>query len=354
MLTIYDKLRTMLNSGKSLDVKFIHVGSGTELFKYCKQNKLSYIGFGTENFLKECNELKDNDKKENAELKIREFLETESRKKKPDKNPKIGSPVRQIKDFFEDYGETLWITTSDKTLYFNFSKDKPAEIRTLSIKGEEKESFTLREMEFDWTNLDSEKTSLKLSLLNGGIKKTVSYQGTICKFQNHETADKRNYAKLLVKRILNEKNEKIDAAKKALEEIQSALQSMIVDYEEKDFELLIELIISRAGFKRIGVAGKNEEFTDLEIQHPISGETYVVQVKSEADNDLYKGYIKKHQNYRINNQSCKMIFAYHTGKIDESIRLNPGQEVIIWDVVEIAKLALINGLAEWIIETAPV
>ena len=57
MSTIYDKLRSMLNSGKPLDVKFIHVGSGTELFKYCKDNKFSYIGFGTENFLQECIQL---------------------------------------------------------------------------------------------------------------------------------------------------------------------------------------------------------------------------------------------------------------------------------------------------------
>ena len=209
MAEIHDKLRTMLKSGKPLDVKFIHVGSGTELFKYCKNNKYSYIGFGTENFLNECNELNDNDKKEKAELNIREYFEAESLQKNPNKKPKISNTVRQIKDFFEDHGETLWITTSDKTLYFNFSKNKPAEIKTLIIKGEGKNSFTLREMEFDWTNLDSNNKPLNLSLLNGGIKKTVSYQGTICKFHNHETTDKRNYAKLLVKRILNEKNEKL-------------------------------------------------------------------------------------------------------------------------------------------------
>ena len=49
-----------------------------------------------------------------------------------------------------------------------------------------------------------------------------------------------------------------------------------------------------------------------------------------------------------------MIFAYHTGKLDKSIQLHSGQKVILWDLSKIAELALNNGLADWIIETAPV
>ena len=202
--------------------------------------------------------------------------------------------------------------------------------------------LTLREMEFDWTNLDLNKETLKLLHLNGGIKKTVSYQGTICNFQNHETADKRNYAELLVKRILNAKKIKKDNATEALAAMQIALKSLIVDYEEKDFELLIELIISRAGLKRVGVAGKQEEFTDLEFEHPISRDMYVVQVKSKTNNVEYKSCIDKHQSYRTTDQPCKMIFAYHTGKLDKSIQLHSGQKVILWDLSKIAELAL-NG-----------
>ena len=98
MQTIYEKLQAMLESGKPLDVKFIHVGSGTNLFQYCREKRLSYIGFGTQEFLDDCNNLRNHDKKNEAQQNITNILEQQSKERNPSKKPKINNALRQIKD----------------------------------------------------------------------------------------------------------------------------------------------------------------------------------------------------------------------------------------------------------------
>lgn len=326
MTTVYEKLASLQKNNKSIDVKFIRLGGGGNRFDECNANKSIYFGFGTNEFLDQCNSFNKN----GNEKFIENYLIEHGYKK-------INDTIRQIGSFFEDDGNTLWITTANRTIYFGFSDGKNAFLKNINGSNE-----TYKKMELDWTNKDKEGKVLNISGLNGGITKTLAYQSTICSFSE-------KYAELLVKRILNIPSQEKDEAKAACSDLVEKLEKLIQQFEPKDFELLIELIISRSGLKRIGVAGKQEELIDLEIQHPMTEEIYIVQVKSKAKKNEFDDYVKKFRDYIKNNQKCKMIYAFHHGFIDSD-----DTDIFIWNSRKIAELSLNNGLSQWIIDIAPV
>lgn len=325
MSTVYEKLKKLSDNGeKTIKVKFIRLGKSGGRFKECEENKVSYFGFGSQGFISDCNNIK-----ENIQF-IKDKIASQGYKK-------VEDTVRQFESFFVDDGKTLWVTTANRTIYFGFSDGNDAFLKNVNGIDE-----TFKNMEFGWTNKDSEGNALNISSLNGGITKTLAYQSTICNFSE-------KYAGLLVNRILNIASKEKENAKSACENLVISLETLIRTFSDQDLELLIELIISRSGLKRIGVAGKQEELIDLEIQHPMTGEIYIVQVKSQAKKLEFLDYVVKFRDYKKNNQECKMIYAFHQGKIE-----NNDDDIIIWDSRKIAELSLSNGLTEWIIDVAPV
>ena len=50
----------------------------------------------------------------------------------------------------------------------------------------------------------------------------------------------------------------------------------------RDFETLVDLLFRQAGWRRLSVLGETMKYADLELQEPITGERYQVQVKSAA------------------------------------------------------------------------
>ncbi len=50
----------------------------------------------------------------------------------------------------------------------------------------------------------------------------------------------------------------------------------------KDFETLFDLLFRATGWRRVSVLGETMKFSDIELEEPITGEMYQVQVKSTA------------------------------------------------------------------------
>ena len=351
MRTIYQKLEDLLKSDEPLNVKFIRLGEKSNMFEYCKANDVASFGFGTENLLDLCNELRDIKTRDEAEKELKEKLKVENNK----------SIFGQISAFFKDDGTTLWVTSFDRKLFFNFSDGESAFSNDYTDKKGAKRNIVFKGMLYEWCSLDVEKNPLNHTYLNGGIKKTFGYQGTICDFSNKDISFGEgdnvvtvNYAKLLINRILCKESESRIETKKAYEGLLNHLQVLIRTFDPKDFELLVELVVSRAGFKRVGIAGKTEEFIDLELKHPLTGDNLVVQVKSSTNQQDFKDWVDDF-NKRYESTSYKAIYAYHSlANRQEKLEINKKSRVEVWDAEKIAKLALDNGLADWIIITAPI
>ena len=78
MRTIYQKLEDLLKSDEPLNVKFIRLGEKSNMFEYCKANDVASFGFGTENLLDLCNELRDIKTRDEAEKELKELSAAEA------------------------------------------------------------------------------------------------------------------------------------------------------------------------------------------------------------------------------------------------------------------------------------
>ena len=342
MRTIYEKLEDLLESNEPLNVKFIRLGGGGDRFDECLKNSVMYFGFSTNQMLDQCNRIQLDGNYTDIENKLKERG-----------YKKINDTMRQIKLYFEDAGDTLWITTANRTIYFGFSKGENAFLGKILGNNE-----TYKAMKFGWTNLDKSGAVLNISGLNGGITKTLAYQSTICSFDD-------KYAKLLINRILNNPSkEKIETESKYKALVES-VETLIKHLSPKDLELLVELIISRSGLKRIGSAGKQEEIIDFEFEHPMTEDVYIVQVKAKTNRREFKQYIAHYDSYFSNNQECKFIYAFHSENLpnfqeeiniwrDLLINKDSSKKIILWDSSKLAQLTVDNGLSDWLINIAPV
>lgn len=322
-MSIFDKLKELEKQSKAVKVKFIRLGRGSCNADYCIKNKKITFGFSTNKNLDFWNSLK-------SKTLPDETIKNELK----ERNENISVGFRQCKDFFNDDGDVLWITSFNTALHFGFSDSGDA---NLSQKGN-----TQKAMPYGWTSTDSKGNPLLISGLNGGITKTLSYQSTICDFSEV-------YAKLLINRILCIQNQHRVETENAYNDLIEKSKFLIQAFTPKDFELLVELIISRAGLKRVGVAGKNEETIDLVLNNPITDERWIVQVKSKTDQKQFESYLEKYKEISQNVGKCKMIYVFHTGKVE-----NTDEDVLLWGIDKLSKLVVDNGLVDWILSVAPV
>jgi len=71
-----------------------------------------------------------------------------------------------------------------------------------------------------------------------------------------------------------------------VQEVQLALSEL----HWKDFETVVDLLFRQAGWRRLSVLGERMKYADLELEEPVTGERYQVQIKSAADEDDFAEY----------------------------------------------------------------
>ncbi|MGA7875877.1 MAG: restriction endonuclease [Desulfoferrobacter sp.] len=90
---------------------------------------------------------------------------------------------------------------------------------------------------------------------------------------------------------------------------------MVKRLSPKDFEQLIDHILTRTGWARISTLGKTREGIDIEAENLAVGEIAFVQVKGSANQQVLNDYIERFRQRR--EIYARMIFAVHspTGKL---------------------------------------
>src|SRR3546814_13991831 len=79
---------------------------------------------------------------------------------------------------------------------------------------------------------------------------------------------------------------------------------MVRDLDWRDFEVLVDLILTRAGWRRISALGEGEVDIDLMLDHPTTGETAWVQVKTGTSQAELEDYLQRF----IADGSCTRFF----------------------------------------------
>ena len=191
--------------------------------------------------------------------KIKEELSEESANKGA-----VTRDLNAIRLICESTPEDVWITFSRSRMWWC----RPGS----SMIGED-EISKYRQAKGQWSDRDINGNRLLISWLPGDLSKTRGFRGTACRVEEIDT----------LQRILN------DEPSPEFREIEKSRESLVCGVEKglrklhwKDFETFVDLLFRASGWRRLSMLGETMKFVDLELEDPITGDRYQVQIKSSA------------------------------------------------------------------------
>lgn len=247
---------------------------------------------------------------------------------KNDKTFVASSHTNQIKQFYEEGEETLWITFFANKLWWCFSKPEitilPDKTKTRPVIGK-------------WSDKDINGNVLLSSNISGKLLKTQGFRGTIC------SVPEKKYA---LEKINCEQLKEVVEVEKALYELKLKLTFLIQNLQWKDFETLVDLIFRQAGWQRVGDTGKTQKTLDLELFAPVTSERAIVQIKAQSD--LFQ-FLSYQEQFATMNDYDKFFYVVHTANNNLELYENE-TETKLYLVDKVAELTISAGLVEWVIK----
>jgi hypothetical protein len=111
----------------------------------------------------------------------------------------------------------------------------------------------------------------------------------------------------------------------------------------QDFELLVDLVFSNSGWRRVGQVGKTQKTVDIELMLPTTGERAFVQIKSSAGKKDLEHYLSRLKDSVIYE---RMFFVWHSGDVGDVDE--PSVDLIGSD--QLARMVFDAGLTSWLRE----
>jgi len=236
--------------------------------------------------------------------------------------------TNQIRDFYELKETDVWITFYKKKLYWCRAAGDVIELNDQS---------RIRNVIGSWSSTDINGKALRIENIDGRVTKVQGFRGTIC------SIDLQDY---LVKKINGLAIPEVEKTKASLEMLRADVEELVKGLWWHDFELLIDLVFSKAGWQRFSVLGKTEKDVDLDVYSPSTQKRAFVQIKSTTTRSEILSYINTYQEYE---QFNEMYFVYHTCHADLSDIETLYPNVHLWGLKRVAGLVVNAGLAEWLI-----
>jgi hypothetical protein len=239
--------------------------------------------------------------------------------------------VSQTRDFYTLGPDALWITFYKRKLYWCFAD--------ATVVEREPNGSRIRKTIDGWHCTNTAGDTLFTDSLSGRLTKVQGFRGTICNVREQE---------YLLDRLNGLVLKDVQSARSDLKALKTSTTLLIQRLHWKDFELLVDLILSRAGWQRLSKLGETEKYIDLELLLPVTGRRAFVQVKSSASLEDLKAYIAQ---YRAMDQYQEMLFVVHTA--DPALReCAKAEKITFFGLDEIASLAVDSGLTQWLIQKA--
>lgn len=232
--------------------------------------------------------------------------------------------TNQMRHFFEDDGSTLWITFVGECLYWGALDPSPPEI-------DPSLNSVYRTIHDGWSCKDLNGELLTKDRLSGALTKVTSYQGTSC------AVDVEDY---VIRRINGMKTPEVERALVASKEMTTSALGLMRLLGPKDFELLVDLVFTSSGWRRVGVVGKTTKTLDLDLLLPSTGERAFVQVKSKTTSSELTAYIARLEP-EVHN---RMFYVFHSGEAETD-----DERVTVIGPDKLAELVMDAGLISWLI-----
>lgn len=161
------------------------------------------------------------------------------------------------------------------------------------------------------------------------------YRQTLC------NVDAKDYA---VRRINGQVEPVITEARQHQEKMRSIAANMIAGLHWRDFEVMVDLIFTRNGWRRLSAIGGTQKDIHMAIEQPVTGERAFVQVKSQATATVLRGYAARLGKNPIYD---RMFFVCHSPK--GALSAPENGKIDVWTGARLAEMALKSGLFDWLI-----
>jgi hypothetical protein len=235
--------------------------------------------------------------------------------------------ANELRLFFQDRGRTLWITFVRQCLYWG-----RVEPGLPKRHGDGRSVY--RAIAGGWRSTDLKKEQLTIDRLSGALTKLTAYRGTSCNLDLEVT-------KYVIRRINGQKTRQVERALEALEKMRVSVLELIRLLVPRDFEILVDLVFSTSGWRRLGSVGGPQKTLDLDLVLPSTGERAFVQVKSDTKSSQLDEYVAKLDEH---GPFDRMFYVFHSGKAKTD-----DERVTVIGPEKLAELVLDAGLTNWLI-----
>ena len=247
---------------------------------------------------------------------------------------KKGSASRalsELRDFHELGPDCLWITFADGHLWWGFAG---GEVEYLGDQGDDRPARQ-RRMIGGWHNAALDGTPLTLRTLSSALTRTAGYRMTICKVERED---------YLLRRIRGDADPLHEEARAIQTRLGAIATRLVRDLDWRDFEILIDLILTRAGWRRQSAVGDGEVDIDLLLDHPTTGELAWVQIKTGTSQAELEDYL---QRFEADGSCQRFFYVCHGGK---GVSLpDPMPNHHLWQAEDVAAQAIEAGLLDWLL-----
>lgn len=232
--------------------------------------------------------------------------------------------VTQIKTFYTAQEDTVFITFHAGYLYWC----RPTGDVTVL-----EDSSRTRETLDGWHNHSIKGAIFTTGSISGELHAIHGFRGTICNVK---------IAEYVIRKINGEDSPEIMEFDNAEFGYLNSIHKLCKLLTWQDFELLVDLIFSQSGWRRVGSLGKTQKTVDLELELTTTRESALVQVKSTADNATFNEYMNR---FRAGNGYDRMFFVWHSGPLNEEQSIDG---VTLIGPNRLAELILDSGLTRWL------
>lgn len=233
--------------------------------------------------------------------------------------------ANELRLFFEDSGATLWITFMGERLCWGFVDGTKAAPHPDG-------DGVWRPIRDGWRWADLQGEPLTKDRLSGALTKLAAYRGTSCRV---------DVADYVIRRINGKKTPQVERALTASREMKAAILELMRLLGPRDFELLVDLVFTTSGWRRVGTVGKTQKTLDLDMVLPSTGERAFVQVKSRTTPAELTEYMTAFQDSLY----TRMFYVFHSGTAETT---DPRVSVI--GPQQLADLVMEAGLVGWLIQ----
>jgi hypothetical protein len=312
----YEHYITMRAAISPTHVRYIKLGAGGHLEKVCVERGIIRIGFDTERpeRLRLCqaqrwDDLAESFKQEDTEIK----------------KGTVTSFTNQVRLFFEDDGSTLWITFVGERLYWGFVDSASQPTASPDLGG------VFRTIRDGWSCVDIHGEALTKDRLSGALTMLAAFRGTSCYVKESD---------YVVRRINGQKTPAVERALIASKEMKESAVGLMHHLGWQDFELLVDLVFTTSGWRRVGIVGKTTKTLDIDLVLPSTGDRAFVQVKAKTSSQELAEYVDKIEDGPYD----RMFYVFHSGEAETG-----DSRVTLIGPEKLADLVMDAGLVGWLI-----